>query len=100
MSQQCYLQYSPPTAKLHQHIPIYIWDNTVPYNIPTLNKMVLSLQLFDDDVSSKDDKCKVKLEHEDITDSPKRSKKTVDIHLLSRNRIITFEISYAEYINK
>lgn len=59
--------------------------------------MVLSFKVMDDDIGSKDDKCgkcKVKLEHEGITSSPKRFEKTVDFNLLSRNGTLTFEISY------
>merc|ERR1712130_525887 len=53
-----------------------VWDETFTFsNIPTLNNMVLSLKVYDDDIGSDDDKCgkcKVKLEHEGITSSPKR----------------------------
>jgi len=74
-----------------------VWDETFTFNIPTLNNMILSFKVMDDDVGSKDDKCgkcKVKLEHEDITSSPKRFEKTVDFNLLSRNGTLTFDISY------
>mmetsp|Transcript_13178 Transcript_13178/g.31016 ORF Transcript_13178/g.31016 Transcript_13178/m.31016 type:complete len:133 (-) Transcript_13178:286-684(-) len=76
-----------------------VWDETFTFNIPTLNNMVLSLKVYDDDVGSKDDKCgkcKIKLEHEDISDSPKHFENTIDFNLLSRNGTIESEISYEE----
>ena len=76
-----------------------VWDETFTFNIPTLNNMILAFKLYDDDIGSKDDKCgkcKVKLEHEGITSSPKLFEKTVDFNLLKRNGTLTFEISYEE----
>jgi Ca2+-dependent lipid-binding protein len=76
-----------------------VWDETFTFNVDTLNNMVLSLKVFDDDVGSKDDKCgncKVKLENEDISSSPKRFEKTIDFNLLSRNGVIVFDVSFEE----
>ena len=74
-----------------------VWDETFTFNIPTLNNMVLSFSLYDDDVGSKDDKCgkcKLKLEKEGISSEPKLFEKTVDFNLLSRNGMLHFEVSY------
>jgi len=74
-----------------------VWDETFTFNIPTLNNMVLSFRVYDDDIGSKDDKCgkcKVKLEHEDITADPKHFTKRIDFNLLSANGTLSFEISY------
>lgn len=74
-----------------------VWNETFTFNIPTLNNMVLTMRVFDDDVGSKDDKCgkcKIKLEHEGITSTPKRLEKTCDFNLLRRNGTITVDISY------
>mmetsp|Transcript_4934 Transcript_4934/g.12681 ORF Transcript_4934/g.12681 Transcript_4934/m.12681 type:complete len:172 (+) Transcript_4934:120-635(+) len=75
-----------------------VWDEYFEFNnIPTLNNMVLTFQVYDSDVGSRDDKCgwcKIKLEHEDITDRPKRFTKTIDFNLIRRNGTITVEVSY------
>ena len=76
-----------------------VWDETFTFNIPTLNNMVLSLKVFDDDVGSRDDKCgrtKIHLEKEDITASPTCIEKTIDRNLLRKNGKIVVEISYTE----
>jgi Ca2+-dependent lipid-binding protein len=76
-----------------------VWNETFTFNVDTLNNMVLSLNVFDDDVGSKDDKCgkcKVKLENEDISSDPTLLEKTIDFNLLSRNGTISFEVSFEE----
>lgn len=76
-----------------------VWDETFTFNIPTLNNMVLSVNLFDSDVGSRDDgcgKCKIKLEDEDISASPTHLKKTIDFNLLRRNGTVEVEISFEE----
>jgi len=74
------------------------WDETFTFNIPTLNNMELSLKLFDDDVG-RDDKCgrcKINLEKEGLSASPKRIERTIDRNLLRANGKIEVEISYTE----
>mmetsp|Transcript_20738 Transcript_20738/g.43406 ORF Transcript_20738/g.43406 Transcript_20738/m.43406 type:complete len:133 (-) Transcript_20738:2356-2754(-) len=76
-----------------------VWDETFNFNIPTLDNMVLTLKVMDSDVGSRDDKvgkCKIKLEHEGITESPKRIVKCVDRNLLKANGEITVDISFSE----
>jgi Ca2+-dependent lipid-binding protein len=76
-----------------------VWDETFTFNVDTLNNMMLYLRVYDDDIGSGDDKCgkcRVKLEHEDITSDPKRFERTIDFNLLSRNGTLTFEVSYEE----
>ena len=66
-----------------------VWNEDFQFsNIPSLNNMVLTLKVMDSDIGSRDDKCgkcKIKLEHEGISISPKRFTKTVDCRLLWRN---------------
>merc|ERR1712093_833433 len=74
-----------------------VWNETFTFNIPTLDNMVLSMNLFDHDVGSRDDKCgkcKIKLEREGITSRPKLIEKTVDRNLLRANGKIFVEVSY------
>eukprot|EP00531_Pseudo-nitzschia_arenysensis_P019955 CAMPEP_0116133236 /NCGR_PEP_ID=MMETSP0329-20121206/9997_1 /TAXON_ID=697910 /ORGANISM="Pseudo-nitzschia arenysensis, Strain B593" /LENGTH=132 /DNA_ID=CAMNT_0003627851 /DNA_START=271 /DNA_END=669 /DNA_ORIENTATION=+ len=74
-----------------------VWNEDFQFNIPTLDNMVLTLQCYDSDIGSKDDKCgkcKIKLEHEGITRSPKRFEKTIDRNLLRSNGKIVVDISY------
>ena len=74
-----------------------VWNEDFTFNIPTLDNMVLSLNVFDEDIGSRDDKCgncKIKLEHEGISASPKRIEKTIDRNLLRKNGKIIVEISY------
>lgn len=74
-----------------------VWNEDFQFNIPTLDNMVLTLQCYDSDIGSRDDKCgkcKIKLEHEGITRSPKRIEKTIDRNLLRANGKIVVEISY------
>lgn len=76
-----------------------VWDETFSFNIPTLDNMVLSCRVMDADVGSSDDKagkCKIKLEHEEISSSPKRITKTVDFNLLSSNGELVLDISFEE----
>ena len=77
-----------------------VWNEDFEFNnIPTLDNMVLTFQVYDSDIGSSDDKCgkcKIKLEHEDISDTPKRFVKTVDRNLIAANGTITVDISYEE----
>lgn len=76
-----------------------VWNESFNFNIPTLDNMVLTLRVYDSDIGSKDDKagwCKIKLEHEGISSSPKRIEKTIDRNLLRANGTITVDISYEE----
>mmetsp|Transcript_23676 Transcript_23676/g.26364 ORF Transcript_23676/g.26364 Transcript_23676/m.26364 type:complete len:133 (+) Transcript_23676:112-510(+) len=76
-----------------------VWDEEFQFTIPTLENMELSLQLYDDDVGGRDDKCgkcKINLEKEEIDSSPKEIERTVDRNLLRANGKIHLEISYEE----
>jgi len=75
-----------------------VWNEDFVFsNIPTLDNMVLTLKVMDSDVGSRDDKCgkcKIKLEKEGITSTPKRIVKTIDRNLIAANGTITVDISY------
>jgi len=74
-----------------------VWNEDFQFNIPTLDNMVLTLQVFDSDIGSRDDncgRCKIKLEKEGITSSPKRFEKTIDRNLIRANGTLTVDISY------
>jgi hypothetical protein len=74
-----------------------VWNEDFTFNIPTLDNMVLTLKVMDHDVGSRDDKCgkcKVKLEHEGISRSPKRIEKCIDRNLLRSNGMIYLEIYF------
>mmetsp|Transcript_2142 Transcript_2142/g.4593 ORF Transcript_2142/g.4593 Transcript_2142/m.4593 type:complete len:134 (-) Transcript_2142:282-683(-) len=76
-----------------------VWDETFTFNVPTLDNMVLTLQAYDSDVGSGDDKCgkcKIKLEDEEISSSPTRLVKCIDFNLLRANGEITVDVSYEE----
>eukprot|EP00536_Pseudo-nitzschia_multiseries_P005304 jgi/Psemu1/303283/fgenesh1_kg.98_\ len=75
-----------------------VWNEQFAFhNIPTLENMVLTLKVMDEDVGSKDDncgKCKIKLDKEGITSSPRRIEKSVDRNLFKANAMIVVDISY------
>jgi Ca2+-dependent lipid-binding protein len=75
-----------------------VWNEDFQFsNVPDLDNMVLTLKVMDSDIGSKDDKCgkcKIKLEHENITSTPKRFVKTIDRNLIRANGTITVDISY------
>ena len=74
-----------------------VWNEDFSFSIPTLDNMVLTLRVFDEDIGSRDDKagkCKIKLEHEGISRSTKRIEKTIDRNLLRKNGKIIVEVSY------
>mmetsp|Transcript_5007 Transcript_5007/g.5780 ORF Transcript_5007/g.5780 Transcript_5007/m.5780 type:complete len:132 (+) Transcript_5007:64-459(+) len=75
-----------------------VWDEEFQFTIPTLNNMELSLKVFDDDVG-RDDKCgncKINLEKEGLSASPKRIERTIDRNLIRANGKIEVELSYEE----
>lgn len=75
-----------------------VWNEDFAFNIPTLDNMVLTLIVYDEDVGSRDDKvgkCKIKLEHEGISSSPKRIEKVIDRNLLRANGTIVVDVSYS-----
>mmetsp|Transcript_20311 Transcript_20311/g.22638 ORF Transcript_20311/g.22638 Transcript_20311/m.22638 type:complete len:133 (+) Transcript_20311:92-490(+) len=74
-----------------------VWNEDFTFNIPTLDNMVLTLRVYDHDVMSRDDKeghCKINLEKEGISRSPKRIVKCIDRNLLRSNAEIFVEIYY------
>mmetsp|Transcript_22175 Transcript_22175/g.46659 ORF Transcript_22175/g.46659 Transcript_22175/m.46659 type:complete len:134 (-) Transcript_22175:1587-1988(-) len=75
-----------------------VWNEDFSFNnIPTLQNMVLTLRVFDEDIGSRDDKCgrcKIKLDGEGLSVSPKRIEKTIDRKVFSKNGTIVVRISY------
>ena len=75
-----------------------VWNEDFDFrNVPTLENMVLTLRVFDKDIGSRDDKCghcKIRLDKEGLSRSPKRIQKTVDRKLLRKNGEIVVEASY------
>jgi len=75
-----------------------VWNEDFFFNnIKTLENLVLQLQVMDSDFGSKDDKngsCKIRLDKEGITSSPKRIEKTIDRNLLRANGKIVLDISF------
>merc|ERR1712025_584300 len=75
-----------------------VWNEDFDFrNVPSLENMVLTLRVFDEDIGSRDDKCghcKIKLDKENITRSPKLLEKTVDRKLLKKNGKVFVELSY------
>eukprot|EP00536_Pseudo-nitzschia_multiseries_P008968 jgi/Psemu1/306176/fgenesh1_kg.239_\ len=76
-----------------------VWDETFSFTLPTLDNMVLTCKVMDADVGSSDDKagkCRIKLEEEELSSSPKRIEKCVDFNLLSANGELTLDIAWEE----
>mmetsp|Transcript_49808 Transcript_49808/g.57484 ORF Transcript_49808/g.57484 Transcript_49808/m.57484 type:complete len:132 (+) Transcript_49808:107-502(+) len=75
-----------------------VWDEEFQFTIPTLNNMELSLKVFDDDVGRDDKcgKCKINLDKEGLSASPKRIERTIDRNLIRANGKIEVELSYEE----
>ena len=73
-----------------------VWNETFTFSIPTLNNMELSVKVYDDDVGRDDKcgKCKIHLEKENLSASPKRIEKTIDRNLIRANGKIELLISY------
>mmetsp|Transcript_15368 Transcript_15368/g.35433 ORF Transcript_15368/g.35433 Transcript_15368/m.35433 type:complete len:134 (-) Transcript_15368:117-518(-) len=75
-----------------------VWNEDFSFhNIKTLENLVLKLEVMDSDIGSKDDKngsCKIRLDKEGITSSPKRIEKTIDHNLLRANGKIVVDISF------
>ena len=73
-----------------------VWNQDFEFTIPTLDKMVLRLIVYDADIATPDDKCgecKIKLEDKGITSSPKRIENAI-----SRKRpdsTIVVDVSYS-----
>jgi len=78
-----------------------VWNEDFFFNnIKTLENLVLQLQVMDSDFGSKDDKngsCKIRLDKEGITSSPKRIEKTIDRNLLRANGKIVLDISFEHW---
>jgi Ca2+-dependent lipid-binding protein len=83
------------TTKNDQLNPV--WGETFTFNIPTLDNMVLTCKLRDEDQGSRDDKmgwCKFKLENLGLTATPKEFEKVVDRNIGRSNGKIHLKLSY------
>merc|ERR1711865_800439 len=74
------------------------WNETMTFNIPTLDNMELSVKVYDDDLGRDDKcgKCKIQLEKEGLTESPKRVERVIDRNLLRSNGKIELLLSYSD----
>ena len=76
-----------------------VWGETFTFNIPTLENMVLTCKLRDEDQGSRDDKmgwCKFKLEGMGLSATPMEFSKVVDRNIGRSNGKIHVKLSYQE----
>ena len=76
-----------------------VYNETFTWQIPTLDNMVLTCKIMDEDKFSRDDKCgpcKVKLEHLGVASRPKAVEKTFDRNLFTANGKIHLRISFTK----
>ena len=76
-----------------------VYNQTFTFNLPTLNNMVLTCKLRDEDTASRDDKlgwCKIKLEHAGLSSTPKEFVEIVDRNLIAKQGRIHLKISWEE----
>lgn len=75
-----------------------VYNETFHFSeIPSLNNMVLSVTIMDDDIGG-DDKlgsCKIKLENLGLTTTPKNVEHVVDRKLFRSNAVIHLKLSYS-----
>ena len=74
-----------------------VYGETYHFTIPTLENMVLTAKIRDEDVGSRDDKlgwCKIKLNEMGLTQTPKAIEKVVDRNMIGANGTIYMKISY------
>merc|ERR1712183_15501 len=74
------------------------WNEEFTFNIPSLKNMVVALIVKDENTfrDKKEGKCKIHLDKEGITASPKRIVEVIDKNLFSNDGKIEVEISYHE----
>ena len=74
-----------------------VWGETYTFNIPTLDNMVLTCTLKDEDAGSKDDKmgwCKIKLENLGLSATPMDVSEVVDRNIGRSNGRLHMKLSY------
>jgi Ca2+-dependent lipid-binding protein len=74
-----------------------VWGETFTFTIPTIDNMVLTCKLRDDDIGSRHDKlgwCKIKLEELGLTTSPKAVDYIIDQNLVTAHGKIFLKLSY------
>ena len=75
-----------------------VYNETFHFSdIPSLNKMLLTVKVMDDDFGD-DDKlgsCKIKLENLGLTTTPKHVEQAVDRKLFRSNAVIHLKLSYS-----
>lgn len=84
------------TIKKDELNPVY--DETFHFNIPTLNNMVLTVTIKDDDImkDEKIGKCKIKLEGMGLSASPTHVQKKVDNKLFRKDAFVFLSLTYTE----
>lgn len=74
------------------------YGETFHFTIPTLNNMVLTCKIMDDDVGRDDKlgKCKIKLENLGLSETPMEVEKVIDRNIISDSGKIYLKLSYKE----
>ena len=83
------------STKNDQLNPVY--GETFQFTIPTLDNMVLTCTIKDEDLGSRDDKlgkCKINLEKLGLTETPMAIEKVVDRNLITANGKLFLKLSY------
>ena len=83
------------STKNDQLNPVY--GETFTFTIPTLDNMVLTCTVKDEDLGSRDDKlgkCKINLEKLGLTSSPMDVEKVVDRNIISANGKLFLKLSF------
>ncbi|CAB9500600.1 Synaptotagmin-6 [Seminavis robusta] len=74
-----------------------VYGESFTFNIPTLDNMVLTCKIKDDDTGSFDDKlgwCKINLEKLGLTETPMEIDRVVDRNVITANGKIFLKLSY------
>ncbi|KAL7532482.1 hypothetical protein ACHAWF_004152 [Thalassiosira exigua] len=84
------------TTKQNELNPVY--DETFHFNIPTLDNMVLTVKVMDDDIVSDDKmgKCKIKLEKLGLGATPIHVEEKVYNRIFGKDAYVHLNISYTE----
>ena len=74
------------------------YDEVFEFEIPTLNNMVLTCKVMDDDplFDDKIGKCKIELEDMDLSEEPTGIDRVVDDNWFSKDATIYLRLSYTE----
>ena len=84
------------TVKKDELNPVY--GETFHFNIPTLDNMVLTVKIKDDDFGKDEElgKCKIKLEDMGLSASPTHVQKKVDNKIFRKDAYVFLSLTYTE----